>query len=178
MMIVGCTGSDGPAPATNATVSPNAKVIYMKSNKVNYSADSRIAQNIKNECKLDTKLVTFIQKAAAGQGMVVKISDTIPADATELKVEITDAVSQGHAMGGFGGRHNKFTGISGSLIENGKTIGTFDAARRSSGGFMGGFKGSCSVLGRTVQTLGSDVSKWMVNPTMGDALGDRGLIRR
>jgi hypothetical protein len=40
------------------------------------------------------------------------------------------------------------------------------------GGAFGGFKGSCSVLGRTVKALGKDIAQWLVQPAKGSQLGD------
>ena len=175
-VIAGCSGSNSPAPTADGSTASAAsvKTVYIKSSKAAYSADSRIAQNIKQECSLDSKLITFIKEAAQEQGITVNVSDAIPAGATELKVEITDSVSSGNSYIG----HRKFTSIAGSLVESGSTVGTFEAARRSGGGMFAQFKGSCAVLGRTVKTLGSDVATWMKNPSNGAALGDVRLIPR
>jgi len=58
------------------------------------------------------------------------------------------------------------------LYKNGKRQAGFTASRVSGGGAFGGFKGSCSVLGRTVKILGSDVSLWLLHPVDGAHLGD------
>jgi hypothetical protein len=173
LFIIGCSGSNGPAPKSSG-LDLSGKTIYIKSDAAKYSSNSRVAQNIKSECHLDTKLITFITEEASAKGMTVKVSDNIPADAIELKVEITDAISSGNAFIG----HRKVTSISGNLLQSGKSIGTFEAARQSGGGMFAQFKGSCAVLGRTVKTLGSDVSNWMVKPSEGAALGDTRLIPR
>jgi hypothetical protein len=40
------------------------------------------------------------------------------------------------------------------------------------GGAFAGFKGSCSVLGRTVEALGEDIGGWLAAPRDGASLGD------
>ena len=40
------------------------------------------------------------------------------------------------------------------------------------GGAFAGYKGSCSVLGRTVKAMGKDVAQWLKAPTDEAALGD------
>jgi len=148
------------------------KTVYIQGSSARYASHSRIANNIKRECKITTQLITFIKEAAQQNGVNIKVVNSIPSGALALKVEITDAISQGNAFIG----HNKFTAISGRLKKSGRTIGSFLAARRSGGGFFGGYKSSCSVLGRTVKALGQDVGKWIVHPTKGDELGDVDLI--
>ena len=172
--IIGCSGKSSGPQAKDSGLNLKGKTVYIKSDKAAYSSDSRVAQNIKDECNLDTKLITFIKSYSAEHGVTIKTASSIPNDAFELKVEITDSMSSGNAFIG----HRKFTSIEGSLTKSGATVGTFEAARRSGGGAFGGFKGSCSVLGATVKTLGSDVGKWVVKPSTGAALGDTRLIPR
>jgi len=40
------------------------------------------------------------------------------------------------------------------------------------GGAFGGFKGNCSVLGRTVKALGEDIAGWLTHPDKDGLLGD------
>jgi hypothetical protein len=178
MFIGGCSkGSDAATPTSQAKssgLSLAGKTIYISSASAGYTAKSRVAENIKNECKLGTQLITFIQAAAEKQGMTVKVGESTPAGGIELKVEITDAVSRGNAFTG----HRKFASIAGSLTQNGSSIGSFEAARRTGGGMFGGFKGSCGVLARSVNALANDTVRWMKTPTPNAALGDTRLIPR
>lgn len=64
--------------------------------------------------------------------------------------------------------------VHGELRENGEITGTFTATRYSTGGAFGGFRGTCSILGRCVKTLGSDIAKWLKRPTMDALLGNAG----
>ena len=40
------------------------------------------------------------------------------------------------------------------------------------GGAFGGFKGTCSILGRCIKAIGADIAKWLANPTMDAMLGN------
>jgi len=60
----------------------------------------------------------------------------------------------------------------------GLRVGSFEAARRTSGGMFAGFKSSCAVLGRAVKVLGQDTAKWMKKPSSNAELGDVRLIPR
>jgi len=172
MILVGCGSKSINPQGRESGVNLSGKIVYIQGHSARYARNARIANNIKRECKITSQVITFIKESAQKNGVMVKIVNNVPSGAYVLKVEITDAVSQGNAFIG----HNKFTAISGRLVKSGSTIGTFRAARRSGGGFFGGYKSSCSVLGRTVKALGQDVGRWIVRPTRGDELGDVGLI--
>ena len=136
-----------------------------------YSADSRVAQNIRSECvKLGSQLATFTQDFAKKSSTTIELVDTL--DTTMkgrvLHMEITDAVSMGNAFTG----HHKFSSARGTLYENGKKLASFEARRQSMGGAFGGYKGSCSVLGRTTKAMGKDIANWLQNPTDNARLGD------
>lgn len=57
-----------------------------------------------------------------------------------------------------------------SCVANAKeltiNIDTYAGSRNSSGGIGGGFKGSCAVLERCVNTLGKDVDAWLKKQTI------------
>ena len=94
---------------------------------------------------------------------------TVPANTEVLKVKIVEV------MGGSGGAWSggKFVSISGTLQKNGKILGDFKARRISGGGVFGGYKGTCSIMGRCVRTLGKDVAEWLQHhPAKNDVLGD------
>ncbi len=155
-----------------ANIETQGKTIYIKS-ITPYAKGNRIAENIKQECHINQQLAEFIKKYSEDKGLTVKFKDKIDANDLYLDVQIDDAISQGGAFRG----HNKFTAISGTLIQGKKSFGSFQAARVSGGGMWGGYKGSCSVLGRTVDTLGKDVSAWLYSPINGAKLGDAGYLR-
>lgn len=164
--IVGC-GASNPK---EATITVNPQTAIKVATLIPFSKGVPIAANIINECKLDDQLSEFIRAYAVGEGVGVirKNSVSNKSKGKALIVEITNAVSSGNAFIG----HRKFTSIKGTLYTDGQKGASFTAARMSGGGAFAGFKGSCSVLGRTVKVLGSDVSRWLLNPTDGAHLGD------
>lgn len=165
------------ATATQAETQKEAPAASMASGEairinihIPYKKGGRIARNIKRECKLNIQLSQFIDEYADSYGInVVRASNVKKSDAGKvLIVEITDAISSGNAFIG----HRKSTNIVGTLYNNGKSMGSFEGLRVSGGGAFGGFKGSCSVLGRTVKALGKDVANWLKNPRDNAFLGD------
>lgn len=137
---------------------------------VPYAADNDIAGNIKRECGLDLKLANFIVEDAQRRKIAVNVvgetNATMPGKV--LVLEIRDAVSSGNAFLG----HHKSTTVSGKYYDQGKLVGSFRDRRDSMGGMFAGFKGSCSVLGRTIRAIGEDVAGWLANPGMDTDLGD------
>ena len=67
------------------------------------------------------------------------------------------ALSGGNAFVG----HHKSVSILATLYKDGHAIDSYTTTRSSQGGLLAGFKGSCSVLYRCVDTLGSDISRWV-----------------
>jgi hypothetical protein len=137
-----------------------------------YKKDAVIAGNIKTECSLNSQLSEYTQ--AYGNEFNVAIIRTPRLDKDTagkvLLVEIVDAVSAGNAFIG----HRKYVKIAGTLYDNGKKTAAYTATRFSGGGFWGAYKGSCTVLNRTVKTLGKDTVLWLSNPVDGAHLGDNG----
>ena len=136
-----------------------------------YAADSKIAQNIRNECtKLGSQFATFTKEFGKKFEVEVQLSETLDTSAKGrvLQMEITEAVSMGNAFMG----HQKFAAARGTLYENGEKVASFEARRQSMGGAFAGYKGSCSVLGRTMKAMGKDVAQWLKTPTDNAALGD------
>jgi hypothetical protein len=138
--------------------------------KVPYAENNDVAGKIKHECRINEQLAEFIVEYADENKVATKTVDAT--DATMpgrvLVVEITDAVSRGNAFIG----HRKATTVRGALYQDGQKIGSFVGERDSMGGAFAGFKGSCSVLGRTVKALGSDIAEWLAKPTDKAQLGD------
>lgn len=171
----GCQGPPRPgAPRTVSAseVSKDAKTIYVSSKAV-YEG-KQIASNIKAECQIDSQIMNFIKVYASKNNMNVIIDGKPKATDSVLKISILDAVSA-RAMG-FGG-HNKYIVISGKLYDGNKLTSSFKAARRSGGGYFGGYRSSCSVLGSCAKTLGRDTADWLITPTKNAKLGDDYLIQ-
>jgi hypothetical protein len=137
---------------------------------VPYSEDGDVADNIKQECKINEQLADFIQEYGKKAGIAVDFGSA-PLDKSKgrvLDVRITNAISMGNAFLG----HQKATSAVGTLYENGNKVASFKARRHSMGGAFAGYKGSCSVLGRTVEVMGEDIAGWLKAPADGASLGD------
>ena len=134
---------------------------------VPYAQDNDISDAIKTECKLTEQLPDFVkQYSSEPVELVAEPVDT--ASGRVLQLEIVDAVSMGNAWLG----HQKFVKVTGTLFEDGAKVASFKGRRNSMGGAFAGFKGSCSVLGRTVEALGEDIGSWLSAPEDGAHLGD------
>jgi hypothetical protein len=143
--------------------------VYMRQ-IVPYSDAERISSAIQAECQLPQRQAELIVSQANLAGITV-VRDDEAAKASKgrvLQVEIVNAVSMGHAFTG----HRKQVHIKGRLLEDGKEIGNFVGVRSSMGGAFAGFKGSCAVLDRCLQTLAEDVSRWLKNPVKDSRIGE------
>jgi len=148
------------------------KTIYIKPEIV-YTSNSRVSDAIKQECTIPQALSENILKKSIAMGVNIESKRDIKSNEIELKIEIIDAVSAGNAAIG----HSKFIVINGSLVKGNTKYASFKAARRSGGGFFGGYRSSCSVLGKVTKALGQDTAGWLTNPVDGARLGDVQLIR-
>ena len=142
--------------------------------KIPYAKNSMVSYAIQTECNIQSQLSEYIKEYSEDNGLKVIIDDAPSPSDMVLNVTIDKAVSAGNAFLG----HKKYIVITGKLLKNGKLLSTVHAARRSSGGFMGGFKGSCSVLGRAAKALGKDIGKWLSNPVDNVYIGNTNLISR
>lgn len=135
-----------------------------------YAESADIQKKVREECtELNRQFAQFIRDYAAEKDVEVVFGDPSADTGRVLRVEITNAISQGNAFLG----HSKSSSSRGTLFENGQEVASFRATRNSMGGAFAGYKGSCSVLGRTVDAMGSDVADWLANPVDGAELGDR-----
>ena len=168
----GAVKDDSTASSSTTSKIENVAVVGAVTvmDDIPYKAGSKIALNIRQECHITKQLSEFTQSYGKEQGIDVVRSPklNVKAKGKNLQIEITEAVSQGNAFIG----HRKYTAIEGTLYDSGKKVSGFTAARVSGGGFFGAYKGSCSVLGRTVETLGKDVAGWLKSPVDGAHLGD------
>jgi hypothetical protein len=136
-----------------------------------YGEEAEIPHKVRSECvKLGEQLPAYTREFGAAFGVSVELVPAIDptAPGRVLHVEIVDAVSMGNAFIG----HQKYARIEGTLYEDGEKIASFKGRRNSMGGAFAGYKGSCSVLGRTMKALGKDIADWLRNPTDKARLGD------
>ena len=127
------------------------------------------ADNVKNECTtLGSKLTNFTESFGAANGVTVnkvsKVNGTSK-KGNNLVMEMTNVYSGGNAFLG----HKKSVTVVASLYKNGTLVDKVTRKRSSGGGFAGAYKGSCSVLGRTVKALGKDVALWLKQYTPASA---------
>jgi len=137
---------------------------------VPFAEDAEIAGKIRTECNINQQLGDFIIESARKKNIATEpVATTDKAmPGRVLVVEIRDATSDGNAFLG----HHKSTSVRGALFQDGGVVAKFKGRRDSMGGFGAGFKGSCSVLGRTVRALGEDIAEWLAVPSDGAQLGD------
>lgn len=126
---------------------------------IDYANKDTVANNIVEECtQLGTKLASSVETYGKKQGLdIVRTNDKLEGKGSYLDIKIASAHSAGNAFIG----HRKSASASVSYYVAGKKVGSKTLTRNSSGGFFGGFKGSCAVLGRTVNTIGNDIAKWV-----------------
>ena len=159
-----------PAETPAAQTAPvRSNVIYL-SQEASYSHPDVIDQAVLTECQLPQQQAELIEAAARRAGFhIVRDEQAVKArKGRVLQVEIVNALSSGNAFIG----HRKQVVIRGKLFEDGKEIGEFQGRRSSMGGAFGGFKGSCSVLGRCLEALAGDITVWLKNPTVNARIGD------
>jgi len=164
-LLTGCGQPDRPVllPVDDLT----NKTVVIKP-IIPFGKDSIIQASIRKECNIQSQLAKFVKEYSANENVNV-VLDTSANKSSDyfLDLVIVGAISKGNAFLG----HNKSTRVKGVLYKKGNKIASFSGFRHSSGGFGAGFKGSCSVLGRTVDALGEDISVWLKSPTLNDYIG-------
>jgi len=148
--------------AAKAAAGPTVTI----SQSIPFAESSGASDKVKAECTLDTRLPKFIQDSAKAHGFTVDLGSGTAGRV--LQIEFTNIIGAGG--GAWSGA--KSVTVNGKLTEDGKVIGTFIASRYSGGGMFAGYKGTCSILGRCIKTLGKDIAAWLANPTMDARLGN------
>jgi hypothetical protein len=133
-----------------------------------YDKDAAVNEKVKKECRVEQRVADDVQSAARGSFDITTAAS--PGSAGKvLWLTITD-------VGGVGGgtwSGPKSISLAGTLMDDGKVIGTFHARRTSSGGFWAsGFISTCGILARDAKALGKDVHGWLENPSMDARLGE------
>lgn len=149
-----------PAPAMAVSTSlqlakPIAMIDYAQ-----WEDETRVAGNIVKECgSLGKQFADATENAGRSQDLKFdKSPQSDPRKAEQgLALKLVSATSAGNAFTG----HRKSVTARAEFYVGGKVARTTTFTRDSMGGALGGFKGSCSVLERTVTTLGSDVVRWL-----------------
>ena len=118
---------------------------------------------VRNECQLGEKVSSFLTEFAPN----VRVADDTK-QGRYLRMAITEVT----AFGGGAWSGPKWMTVTGTLVENDKPIASFRAKRYSTGGAFGGFKGTCSIIGRCTKAIAQDIAEWLKNPVDGARLGD------
>jgi hypothetical protein len=122
-----------------------------------------VPQAVRDECQLGEKVSSFITEFASN----VRVSDDTK-QGRYLRMAITEVT----AFGGGAWSGPKWMTVTGTLVEDDKSIASFRAKRYSTGGAFGGFKGTCSIIGRCTKAIAKDIADWLKNPVDGAELGD------
>lgn len=120
------------------------------------------APKVQEECDLQNSLPTFVNEYAPS------VMPGVPGAGPVLQMEVVGLMGTGGGM---------YTGpkqltVRGALTEGGQVLGSFTAQRTTTGGAFGGYKGTCSLLGRCAKAIAKDVSEWLASPTMDARLGE------
>jgi hypothetical protein len=121
---------------------------------------TKIADNVATDCgSLGRQFADATEKAGRASGLTFNMSATADPRKAEqgLVLKIVSAISARNFSGG----HKKTVTARAEVYLGGKMVRTTTVTRESMGGAFANLKGSCSVLERTVTTLGSDVIKWV-----------------
>lgn len=133
--------------------------------KAPYAKGLEVKPAIRVECKLEDKIPTFVKEFAGDSYETVTLADnTKKAKGDTLEMNISSVT--GFAGGAWSGR--KSLSVSGTLKKNGKIAGTFVASRGSGRGY----RGTCSLLGRSAKAIAKDIAGWLKNPTKNARLGE------
>ena len=146
----------GSAPAGSSSV----KVLR----SIPFAEGSGATENLKNECKLETRVPEFLSQFSDR----VELVDELGKGGRVLTLEISHV----HAPGGGGFSGAKIVTVKGTLREGGEKTASFTATRYSTGGMFGGYKGTCAIVGRCAKTIGKDIAGWLKSPQDDANLGD------
>jgi hypothetical protein len=114
---------------------------------------------IKAECGLENLLGNHVYERVSQKfpgSLQVKDSDPAGSDKV-LRLTILSV----HGVGGGSWSGPKSMTIRADLAQNGKVVQSTVKSRSSRGGPFGGFKGTCDIFERNVQTLAKDVALWL-----------------
>jgi hypothetical protein len=157
LMAVSPAVSSAQAPVTVASTAP-------------FLDEGLIQKNVLAECKLPERMIELLIEQATAAGITV-VKDDDAAKAGKGRVLVLQIVSASASGNAFMGK-KELVSVKGRLTQDGADVGNFSATRTSGGGAFGGYKGACAILGRCMQTLGSDISKWLKNPSKDARLGE------
>lgn len=136
---------------------------------VTFTKDTKAVNGkVRLECKLIEKTKKYL--VAYGKKHFEPVTTESKAVAGAYNISAVIVGTVGAPGGALSGR--KGATIKGTVTKNGKKVGSFEAFRSSGGGFGFGYKGTCSLLGKSVKRLGRDIAEWARSPAPGAKLGE------
>ena len=138
------------------------EVIYIPK-VVPFAENTNVPLAVRNECQLGEKVSEFLTEFAPN----VEVSAG-PEQTRYLNMTITEV----YAAGGGAWSGPKWMTVTGTLKEDDQAVASFRAKRFSTGGAFGGFKGTCSIIGRCTKAIAQDIAEWLKDPVDGAELGD------
>ncbi|BCN93097.1 hypothetical protein THMIRHAM_08820 [Thiomicrorhabdus immobilis] len=170
--LVACGGNQVQPTNTAASALPmNEKITSISLPQIAFvKSGPDINHKAVTECNLPAKFSVLFKKQAEDKGISVKVlsEENSNVNGYYLKTEFTHIHNGGNAFIG----HRKYTQMQLILFKDGKPVSQGIFGRTSGGGMFAGFKGSCSVLGRTVEANAEDAVKWLENPVNNSYHGD------
>jgi hypothetical protein len=136
------------------------------SKSIPFAEDSGASEDIKNECKFETRLPEYLKKEAKRTFDIVLSTD--PLEDAEGKT-LSLIIANMYGLGGGAWSGSKSAIVNGELKENGEVIASMSLRRHS---IMGMAPGTCSILKRISKKMGEDIAEWLEDPTMDAKLGD------
>jgi hypothetical protein len=130
---------------------------------VPFAESMDVPEAVRNECQLGEKVSSFLAEYAPD----AKVSED-----TKQGRYLRMTISEVTAFGGGAWSGPKWMTVTGTLVQDDKPVASFRAKRYSTGGAFGGFKGTCSIIGRCTKAIAQDIAEWLKNPVDGARLGD------
>ena len=122
---------------------------------VAYSEESSVTPKVREACKIEQRLAIDVGDAMGGT--------TESTAGRVVRVSIIDVMG----VGGGAWSGPKAISLRVELLKDGKVERTTRLTRTTSGGPLGGFKGTCAMLERDSGVLGKDVAKWVESESYG-----------
>lgn len=126
--------------------------------RMQFEEGIKVPDEVRKDCDLETKLAGYVKKYLENAHFAVS---TVPAIDNKLRGKFLDVKMIGVHADDFGSWETgggSMVVIKAELKENGKKIDTFKFYRKSNRRFSS----VCSLLHNCVNTLGKDITKWMV----------------
>lgn len=178
LLLAGCAArgtnegasSTAESAAEEGSTTPQTTVTVAVQRSIPFAEDAEVRQAVREQCELQTKTPSFIQKNGPRHGVNVELVDDLSRADADRRLHLTIVNVRAGAGGGFAG--GMWMQVEGRLTENGRTIATVKNRRVTTGGYFSQFKGTCDIIGRCTQAIGQDLAKWLADPRDGARLGN------